>query len=61
MSFTISLQYRVLLRRRQCLLPTVRCWLLLLIPSAALLIFGFRHVNALLAVNDLVPDDHQYV
>jgi hypothetical protein len=56
MSFTVSPQYWGLLRRRPCLLPTLRGWLLLLIPSIALLIAGFRNMNAFLAVNDPVPD-----
>jgi uncharacterized SAM-binding protein YcdF (DUF218 family) len=55
MSFTTLPQHWGLLRRRLCLLPTLRGWLLLLIPSAALLILGFRNVNAFLAVNDPVP------
>lgn len=53
---TVSPQYWGLLRRRLCLLPTLRCWLLLLIPSAALLTFGFRKANGFLAVNDPVRD-----
>jgi hypothetical protein len=56
MSFTVSPQYWGLLRRRPCLLPTLRGWLLLLIPSIALLILGFRNMNAFLAVNDPAPD-----
>jgi len=38
------------------LLPTLRGWLLLLIPSAALLVVGFWNANAFLTVNDPVPD-----
>jgi uncharacterized SAM-binding protein YcdF (DUF218 family) len=56
MSWTDSPQYWGLLRRRSCLLPTLRGWLLLLIPTLTLLIFGFRNMNAFLAVNDPVPD-----
>lgn len=56
MSLAVSPQYWGLLRRRPCLLPTLRGWLLLLIPSAALLVIGFRNVNAFLAVNDPAPD-----
>jgi hypothetical protein len=56
MSFTVSPQYWGLLRRRPCLLPTLRGWLLLLIPSAALLVVGFWNANAFLTVNDPVPD-----
>jgi uncharacterized SAM-binding protein YcdF (DUF218 family) len=56
MSFTVSPGYWGLLRRRSCLLPTLRGWLLLLIPSTVLLILGFRNMNAFLAVNDPAPD-----
>lgn len=56
MSFKASPQYWGLLRRRPCLLPSLRGWLLLLIPSAVLLVIGFRNVDAFLAVNDPVPD-----
>jgi uncharacterized SAM-binding protein YcdF (DUF218 family) len=56
MSFTVSSQYWGLLRQRPCLLPTLRGWLLLLIPSTALLILGFRNMNVFLAVNDPAPD-----
>jgi len=56
MSFTVSSHCWGLLKRRICLLPTLRGWLLLLIPSAALLILGFRNLNAFFAVNDPVPD-----
>jgi hypothetical protein len=56
MSFTASPRYWGLLRRRSCLLPTLRGWLLLLIPFTALLILGFRNMNAFLAVNDPAPD-----
>jgi hypothetical protein len=52
----VSSQYWGLLRRRPCLLPTVRGWLLLLILFTFLLIPGFRNMNAFLAVNDPVPD-----
>ena len=56
MTLTASPQFWGLLRRRSCWLPTLRGWLLLFIAFAALLIFGFRNVNAFLAVNDPVPD-----
>jgi uncharacterized SAM-binding protein YcdF (DUF218 family) len=56
MSFTVSSHCWGLLKRRICLLPTLRGWLLLLIPTTALLIFGFRNLNAFFAVNDPVPD-----
>jgi hypothetical protein len=55
MSLTTSPQYWGMLRRRSCWLPTLRGWLVLLIPSAALLIFGFRNLGAFLTVNDPVP------
>jgi uncharacterized SAM-binding protein YcdF (DUF218 family) len=45
-----------LLRRRQCWLPTLRGWLLLLILFVALAVFGFRQAGTFLAVNDPVPD-----
>jgi len=56
MSPTVPAQYWGLLRRRTCWWPTLRGWLLLFIPSAALLVFGFRNAAAFLAVNDPVPD-----
>jgi uncharacterized SAM-binding protein YcdF (DUF218 family) len=56
MSNTDSPRFWGLLRRRSCWLPTLRGWLLVLVPFAALLVFGFRNVNAFLAVNDPVPD-----
>ena len=45
-----------LLRRRPCLVPTLRGWLLLLILFILLIIFCFRNAEAFLAVNDPVPD-----
>lgn len=56
MSQTTSPQFWGLLRRRSCWLPTLRGWLLLFILFAVFLIFGFRNLNAFLAVNDPVPD-----
>lgn len=56
MSGTSSPRYWGMLRSRTCWLPTLRGWLVLLIPSAALLIFGFRNMGAFLTVNDPVPD-----
>ena len=51
-----SSPYWGLLRRRSCWLPTVRGALLLLILFAFLLIFGFRNIQAFLAVNDPAPE-----
>ena len=51
-----SSSYWGLLRRRSCLLPTVRGAVLLLILFASLLIFGFRNIQAFLAVNDPAPE-----
>jgi len=51
-----SSPYWGLLRRRSCWLPTVRGVLLLLILFACLLIFGFRNIQAFLAVNDPAPE-----
>ena len=51
-----SSSYWGLLRRRSCWLPTVRGVLLLLILFAFLLIFGFRNIQAFLAVNDPAPE-----
>lgn len=51
-----SSSYWGLLRRRSCWLPTVRGALLLLILFAFLLIFGFRNIQAFLAVNDPAPE-----
>jgi uncharacterized SAM-binding protein YcdF (DUF218 family) len=56
MSFAVSSERWKLLRRRSVWAPTWRGWLLLLIPSVALLIFGFRNLYAFLAVNDPLPD-----
>lgn len=56
MSFMVSSPYWGLLRRRSCLLPTLRGWLLLLILFAVPVVFGFRNADAFLAVNDPVPD-----
>ena len=56
MSSIVSPQYWGLLRRRPCLLPTLRGWLLLLIPLVVLLVLGFRNADEFLAVNDPVPD-----
>jgi uncharacterized SAM-binding protein YcdF (DUF218 family) len=44
-----------MLRLRICWLPTLRGWLVLLIPFAAVLIFGFRNMGTFLTVNDPVP------
>ncbi len=44
-----------LLRRRQCLVPTLRGWVLLALSFAALLLFAAREVRPFLAVTDPVP------
>jgi uncharacterized SAM-binding protein YcdF (DUF218 family) len=44
-----------LLRRRQCLMPTLRGWLLLGVGAAALLVSVFRGIQPFLAVTDPVP------
>ena len=56
MSYTVTSQYWGLLRRRPCLLPTLRGWLLVFMLCFVMLIIGFRNVNAFLTVNDPVPD-----
>ena len=43
------------LRRRQCLLPTFRGWLVLVLGLAALAFIGGRGVGTFLTVNDPVP------
>ena len=44
-----------LLRRRQCLVPTLRGWLLLGLSFAALLVLAARGIQPFLAVTDSVP------
>jgi uncharacterized SAM-binding protein YcdF (DUF218 family) len=44
-----------LLRRRQCLVPTLRGWLLLALSGAALAVLAARQVEPFLAVTDPVP------
>jgi uncharacterized SAM-binding protein YcdF (DUF218 family) len=44
-----------LLRRRQCLVPTLRGWVLLALSFAALALFGAREIYPFLAVTDPVP------
>jgi uncharacterized SAM-binding protein YcdF (DUF218 family) len=44
-----------LLRRRQCLVPTLRGWLLLGLSSAALFLLLFCRIHPFLAVTDSVP------
>lgn len=56
MSSTESPQCWGLLRRRICLLPTLRGWLAVLVLFAALITFGFRNADGFLAVNHPVPD-----
>jgi len=43
------------LRRRQCLRPTLRGWLVLLVAFAACAFVGLREIGRFLAVNDPVP------
>jgi hypothetical protein len=47
---------RGFLQRRECLLPTWRGWLVLLLAAAALIIFSIRGVYSFLAVNDPVDN-----
>jgi len=44
-----------LLRRRQCLVPTLRGWLLLGLSTVALLVLVFRGIHPFLAMTDPVP------
>jgi hypothetical protein len=44
-----------LLRRRQCLVPTLRGWLLLTVGLAALALVATREIHPFLAVTDSVP------
>jgi len=44
-----------LLRRRECLVPTLRGWLLLGLSLAALLALAFRGIQPFLSVTDSVP------
>ena len=44
-----------LLRRRPCLVPTLRGWLLLGLSSAALLVLALRGLQPFLAITDSVP------
>ena len=44
-----------LLRRRQCPVPTLRGWLLLVVSSAALLLLVFCRIHPFLAVTDSAP------
>lgn len=44
-----------LFERRECLLPTWRGWLVLLLIGAGLVVFGMREVYPFLAVNDPIP------
>ena len=44
-----------LLRRRQCLVPTLRGWLLAALGAAALAFIGVREIGPFLAVTDPVP------
>ena len=44
-----------LLRRRQCLVPTLRGWLLLTLSVAALALLAAREIHPFLAVTDSVP------
>jgi hypothetical protein len=55
MSSMISPKNWGLLERRSCLVPTLRGWLLLLIPLAALFVYGFRNMDSFLTLNDPVP------
>ncbi len=50
-----SAQFWGLLRPRRVWLPTLRGWLLLLIPSIALLVFGLRNLAAFLTIDDPAP------
>lgn len=43
-----------LFRRRECLLPTWRGWIVLLLIGAALVVFAVKRVHSFLAVNDPV-------
>jgi uncharacterized SAM-binding protein YcdF (DUF218 family) len=45
-----------LLRRRQCVVPTLRGWLLLAFGCAALTLLAARELHPFLAVTDPVPD-----
>jgi hypothetical protein len=56
MSSTVLPQCWGLLRRRTCWLPTLRGWLLLFVLFGFPVVFGFRHAETFLAVNDPVPD-----
>jgi hypothetical protein len=44
-----------LLRRRECLLPTLRGWIALLFTCAVLIVFAVGGAHSFLAVNDPVP------
>ena len=44
-----------LLRRRQCLVPTLRGWLLLALSFAALVLLAARELHPFLAVTDPIP------
>ena len=44
-----------LLQRRECLLPTLRGWIVLSFTCAALIVFTVRGAHSFLAVNDPVP------
>jgi uncharacterized SAM-binding protein YcdF (DUF218 family) len=50
-----SKTYLGLLRRRQCLVPTLRGWVLLALSFAALILFAARETRPFLAVTDPVP------
>ena len=47
--------YCGLFQRRQCLIPTLRGWLLLVVVAAALAVCSVKSVHPFLAVNDPLP------
>src|SRR6266852_4160602 len=47
---------RGFLQRRECLLPTWRGWLVLLLAVAALIVFSIRGAYSFLALNDPVDN-----
>ena len=44
-----------LVQRRECLVPTLRGWIVLLLAGAGMIVLGATRVNSFLAINDPVP------
>jgi hypothetical protein len=53
-SMSLRKPYLGLLQRRQCMVPTARGWLVLLLAATALVLFAARNLHSFLAVTDPV-------